>query len=454
MSIPYATQTLSGWGRYERQQCEVYRPEQARAIEQVLRSNQHDHYIARGLGRSYGDAAVNEGGGVIDFSRLNRMMAFDPASGILECEAGVSLAGIIATFLPQGWFLPVTPGTKFVTVGGAIANDVHGKNHHRDGTFGQFVVDFGLFTPNRGLQVCSRAYNTGLFWATIGGIGLTGIILTARIQLQRVPSAYISVDYHKSRNLEDALSTMHASDERYQYSVAWVNCLARGKKLGQSVLMRGNHATVDQLPARFREQPYQVKPRREVPVPIDFPGIVLNAPLLRTFNKLFYGMHRSVEGVITDYNRYFYPLDSIHHWNRMYGKRGFVQYQATLPPESVGGLVRLLERLGQSGRASFLGVLKCFGESGAGLLSHPMKGYTLTLDIPNKSGLPPFLHELDEIVLAHGGRLYLAKDATASGEVIAEMYPKLDAFCAIKGEVDPDNRLSSSMARRLGIVSL
>jgi FAD/FMN-containing dehydrogenase len=454
MTIPYATQTLSGWGRYERLPCDVYRPEQARGIEQVLRSGQHDHYIARGLGRSYGDTAVNEGGGVIDFSRLNRMMAFDPASGILECEAGVSLADIIAVFLPQGWFLPVTPGTKFVTVGGAIANDVHGKNHHRDGTFGQFVIDFGLFTPARGLQACSRAYNPGLFWATIGGIGLTGIILTARIQLMRVPSAYISVDYHKSRNLEDALATMDTTDDRYQYSVAWVNCLARGKKLGQSVLMRGNHATLDQLPARLRQLPYQVSTRREKNVPVDFPGAVLNAPFLRLFNKLFYGTHRTAKGVITDYNRYFYPLDSILHWNRMYGKRGFVQYQATLPAENVGGLVRLLERLGESGRASFLGVLKCFGESGSGLLSHPMKGYTLTLDIPNKQGLPPFLRELDDIVLDHGGRLYLAKDATTSGEAIAQMYPNLAAFCAIKGEVDPDNRLSSSMARRLGILSL
>lgn len=450
---PFVTQTLSGWGRYTPQACHVYRPERTRLIESILRGGSQQHYIARGLGRSYGDTSLNEGGGVIDFTRLNRMMYFDPATSILECEAGVSLEEILDVFVPRGYFLPVTPGTKFVTVGGAIANDVHGKNHHRDGTFGRSVVDLGLYTPRGELYLCSPESHMDLFWATVGGIGLTGVILTARFRLQRIESAYILVDYYRARNLEDALATMEASDKDYQYSVAWVDCLARGAELGRSVLMRGNHATQRQLPPQLAAHPYAIRRGRQKNVPVDFPGFVLNPLNIRLFNNLFYGMHKTIDGQIVDYDRYFYPLDGILNWNRMYGRCGFVQYQATLPAESAKGLVTLLERLSASRRASFLGVLKCFGDKNPGLLSHPMKGYTLTLDIPNRAGLGAFLNELDAILLDHGGRLYLAKDAAASPETVAAMYPELKRFCEIKGWVDPENKLSSSMARRLGIVA-
>lgn len=450
---PFVTQTLSGWGRFTPQACNVYRPERARLIESILRGGGQQHYIARGLGRSYGDTSLNEGGGVIDCTRLDRMMHFDPDTGILECEAGVSLADILDVFVPRGYFLPVTPGTKFVTVGGAIANDVHGKNHHRDGTFGQSVVDLGLYTPRGELYLCSPQHHPDLFWATVGGIGLTGIILTARFRLQRIESAYLLVDYYKARNLEDALATMEASDKDYQYSVAWVDCLASGASLGRSVLMHGNHALPRQLPPRLSAQPFSIPRGRQKNVPVEFPGFALNPFNIRLFNGLYYGMHKTIDGQIVDYDHFFYPLDGILNWNRMYGRRGFVQYQATLPPESAKGLVRLLERLSASRRASFLGVLKCFGEKNPGLLSHPMKGYTLTLDIPNRPGLPSFLHELDAIVLDHGGRLYLAKDAAAAPETVAKMYPELKRFCEIKGWVDPENKLSSSMARRLGIVA-
>lgn len=451
MGEPFVSKSLTGWGRMGPQTCHVYRPEKPRLIEVILQDPAQPYYIARGLGRSYGDTSVNEGGGVIDFSRLNRMIQFDAPTGVLECEAGVSLAEILETFLPRGFFLPVTPGTKFVTVGGAIANDVHGKNHHRDGTFGCFVLDFNLCTPRGQVLRCSPEQNGDLFWATIGGIGLTGVILTARVRLQRVQSAYILVDYHKSRDLEDALSTMDATDDQYQYSVAWVDCLARGKSLGRCVLMRGNHAEPAQLPGRIAGAPFDVPTRRKCNVPIDCPGFLLNPLHIRAFNGLFYSFYRSIEGEIIDYDRYFYPLDRIHNWNRLYGKRGFVQYQATLPPDGAKGLVALLERLGTEGRGSFLGVLKRFGDANPGLLSHPMKGYTLTLDIPNRDGLVPFLRGLDRILLDHGGRLYLAKDAVALPETVAAMYPRLEQFREIKGRVDPDNRLSSSMARRLGI---
>jgi FAD/FMN-containing dehydrogenase len=447
---PFEKQNLAGWGRYEPAECHVYRPERREALATFFKGSADPHYIARGLGRSYGDPAVNSGGGVINMQRLNRMLAFDPATGVLECEAGVSLAEILEAFVGRGYFLPVTPGTKFVTVGGAIANDVHGKNHHGDGTFGRFVESLRLLTADGETLSCSPDQNPDVFWATVGGVGLTGIILTAKIRLQPIESAYIVVDYYKAANLDDCLGTMADSDTNYKYSVAWVDCLAKGKSLGRSVLMRGNHAVPGDLPAG--QDPHVLKPRRGKAIPIDFPGFVLNPLSIRAFNTVFYAMHKSVSGQIVDYDSYFYPLDGIQHWNRMYGRRGFVQYQATLPPESVRGLVQILERLSQSGRASFLAVLKGFGEANPGMLSHPFHGYTLTLDIPNHRGLVPFLHELDAILLDHGGRLYLAKDAAAKPETIAAMYPRLDEFKGVHRRLDPNRRISSNMARRLHLV--
>jgi len=429
---------LAGWGRMGPCPCHVYRPERERDLEAILRERAQANYIARGLGRSYGDTAANEDGGVIDTTRLNRMLAFDADTGVLTCEGGVGLSEIVDVFLPRGFFLPVTPGTKFVTVGGAIANDVHGKNHHGDGTFAQFVEEFELLTPGGERLTCSPETNTGVFWATAGGIGLTGLILEARIRLQRVQSAYVVVDYHRSHDLEDALDTMTASDDQYRYSVAWVDCLAGGKSLGRSVLMRGNHATPDQLPAALKTTPLSARGKRAKTVPFECPRFLLNPLSIRAFNACFYGFHSNAEGRIVDYDSFFYPLDGIHHWNRLYGKKGFVQYQATLPPDSVKGLVQLLERLSASRRASFLAVLKRCGEGNPG---------------PNRAGLVPFLHELDAILLDHGGRLYLAKDITAKPETLAAMYPRLDTFREIKGRLDPDGVLSSNMARRLGIVN-
>jgi len=432
---------------------EVFRPEKAREASAVFLEDAGTSIIPRGLGRSYGDPAMNGGGRVLDMSRQNRFIAFDEAAGVLHCQAGASLGEIIDAFLHRGFFLPVSPGTKFVTVGGAIANDIHGKNHHAVGSFSNFVEAFTLLTPTGEQLCCSPTEHSDVFWATVGGTGLTGLILDAKIRLQRVQSAYISVDYYKSRDLDDALATMHASDARYAYSVAWVDCLASGARLGRSVLMRGNHAAPAQLSVANAHTPFQVRKARAKAVPIDFPGFVLNPLSIRAFNEVFYARHTNAVEKIVDYDTYFYPLDSIHAWNRLYGKRGFAQYQATLPPESAAGLVRLLEQLSGSRRASFLAVLKCFGDGGPGLLSHPMRGYTLTLDIPNHDdGLTDFLRNLDRILLDHGGRLYFAKDCSASPETIRQMYPRLGEFQEIQRRLDPERRLSSDLARRLHLV--
>lgn len=448
----FATLPLAGWGRYPVESCHVYRPEKRSEVAATLASGQQSSYVPRGLGRSYGDAALNENAGVIWHLLLNRFLSFDAATGILECESGVSLAEIIQYFLPRGWFLPVTPGTKFVTVGGAIGTDIHGKNHHKDGSFSNFVLDFRLLTPTGEVLLCSPAAHPEIFWATVGGMGLTGVILSARLRLRRVDSAYVFVDFYKAPNLEDVLTVMEASDDRYEYSVAWIDVLATDKSMGRSVLMRGNHAAAADLPARVRNPLAPLTgPRGNLF--IDFPSGALNKLTVKIFNSVFYAAHRTAPRQLVNFEKFFYPLDAINQWNRMYGKRGFVQYQIALPQASGrAGLRTILDRLARSGRASFLAVLKRFGDAGPGLLSFPVRGYTLALDIPAAPGIVPFLHELDRMTLDHGGRIYLAKDALLRAEDFAAMYPKLETFRAIQRKLDPQRLLSSSMARRLGMV--
>lgn len=450
---------LSGWGRFRVESCHVFRPEKRSEIAAALASGAQSSYIPRGLGRSYGDASLNENGGVIWPVRLNRFISFEKATGELECESGVSLAEIIQYFLPEGWFLPVSPGTKFVTVGGAIAADIHGKNHHRDGTFSNFVQSIELLTAAGEIMRCTPSANSEIFWATVGGMGLTGVILSARLRLRRVESSYVLVDYYKAANLEDALTRMEDSDERYDYSVAWIDALATGKSLGRSVLMRGNHAPAAELPARARNLKPGTGMNGRVPsqpkwnLPANFPSGILNPLTVRAFNYAYYAAHRTAPKQLVGFEKFFYPLDAIENWNRMYGKRGFVQYQIALPqPGGREGLRLVLDRLAHSGRASFLAVLKRFGDSGSGLLSFPMRGYTLALDIPAGRGLVPFLHELDRMTLDHGGRVYLAKDAVLRPEDFAAMYPKLDSFRSIQRKLDPKRMFSSSLARRLKIL--
>jgi FAD/FMN-containing dehydrogenase len=449
---PSVVGPLSGWGRFPVETCRTFRPERRAGVPAILESGGESSYIARGLGRSYGDAALNGGAGVISFERLNRMIAFDPDGGVLECEAGVTLAEILDAFLPRGWFLPVTPGTRFVTLGGAIAHDVHGKNHHRVGAISNFILDFRLQTAGGEILTCSPRENAEVFWATVGGAGLTGLILTARLRLQRVETAYVAVDYLKVAHFEQAVDAMAESDHLYEFSVAWIDCLARGRALGRSVLMRANPAARSDLPSG-KADPLSRRSHSERPFPFDLPSGLLNPLTVGAFNALFYGLHRTVSGRVVDIDSFFYPLDAVAHWNRMYGRRGFVQYQIAFPPEtSREGLARVLERVSGSGRGSFLGVLKRFGSASAGLLSFPIPGYTLALDLPVADGLEPFLHELDRLVLDRGGRVYLAKDAVTTRESFAAMYPRLEEFRAIKARLDPGNRISSSQARRVGIL--
>lgn len=445
---------LSGWGRAPVEECLVGQPFRQEQLAEALTSRSGQSVIARGLGRSYGDSALNRSAGVLVQTRFNRLIEFDETSGTLTCEAGVSFADIIDTFLPRGWFLPTTPGTKFVTVGGAIAADVHGKNHHVDGSFGNFVDEIVLMLPSGEVTTCSPSTRPELFWATIGGMGLTGFILAAKFRLLAVEAAYYGVDYRRTKNLEESLQAFVETNDRYRYSVAWIDCLAGGKNLGRSVLMLANDAKTTDLPSNLASRPFDVPRKLQKVVPFDFPGFTLNPLSVRAFNTLYYGVHSDGRKWV-DFDSFFYPLDGIHHWNRIYGRRGFVQYQALFPAAvASAALQELLEAVSRSKRASFLAVLKACGPRGKGMLSYLHEGYTLALDFPNTGeDLREFAGELDQILLSHGGRLYLAKDALMSRETFDAMYDRADEFRRLKEQIDPEHRISSSQARRLGLAA-
>lgn len=454
MKTDTLSRTLSGWGGYLPVNCRIEAPAARSALRRMVADPaQHPHLLMRGLGRSYGDSAVEPGGTVVLQAHLNRIRSFDRATGLLHCEAGVSLEEIIEVVLPHGWFLPTTPGTKFVTLGGAIAADVHGKNHHVDGTFGKWIRRLTLLLADGSERNCSPTEHPELFWATVGGMGLTGMIVEAELQLRRSPSAYYRVNYRRCRNLEETLGAIAETDDSFTYSVGWIDCLASGDRLGRSVLMLGNDAQPKDLATNLVDRPFHVPRKRRKRVPMYFPDFALNRLTVSAFNRFFYAVHPDRE-VVVDYDTYFYPLDGIHDWNRIYGRRGFVQYQALFPQATAErGLRRVLETLAQFGLASFLAVIKRSGPANPSPLSYLFEGYTLALDIPNVGPrMLEMARQLDEILLAEGGRLYLAKDSLMSPVTFRAMYPRMDEFLSIKHAVDPGNRFTSAQARRVGLI--
>lgn len=443
---------LCGWGRYPVIKSYLQRPEKISSLIKILCESGETSVLARGLGRSYGDAALNAKGNTILTERLNRMLAFDEQTGILRCEAGVTMKEILETFVRRGWFPAVIPGTKFVTVGGAIAFDVHGKNHHLDGAFSRHLHSLKLLLASGEAVECSRERNSDLFWATVGGMGLTGIITEAEFTLRRIPTAYIKTHNIKAKNLDEAFALFEQFEPQYQYSVAWIDCLASGKSLGRSVLMFGNHATLGELSLKQQANPLEIKSKGSFKVPFDLPAGLLNRYTMSAFNALYSAKQGSREvRSVSDYDSFFYPLDFLWDWNRLYGKRGFIQYQCVLPTEvSREALTRILQLCSQKGWGSFLAVLKRLGPED-GWLSFPTEGYTLALDMPVKPGLDRFLYQLDELVIQYGGRVYLAKDARLSAEAFRAMYPKFPQWLEVKSKIDPENRFSSALSERLQI---
>ncbi|MCS7078966.1 MAG: FAD-binding oxidoreductase [Chloracidobacterium sp.] len=453
MSLRSRSVQLASWGRFPVAATEVLRPARQADLAALVGESPYMTLIGRGYGRSYGDAALNTGGGVVEQIRLDRLLAFDESTGVLVAEAGVRLKDILDVFAPRGWFLPVTPGTKYVSLGGALACDIHGKNHHCDASFSNHVEWFELLTADGSVRRCSKTEHADLFWATAGGMGLTGFVLTVALKLRRIETAYIGVDYVRTRDLDETLERCEAEDHRYRYAVCWIDCLARGKHLGRSVLMRGDHLTVEDLPAGLRSRPLALPRKREIAVPFSFPNGVINPLTVKAFNTVFYHKHpRFKSGVVVDFDSYFYPLDAVLEWNRVYGRRGFIQYQPVLPLEtSRTTLVKILEVLGRAKIASFLAVLKRFGPQD-GLLSFPMPGYTLALDIPMTGAHPPaVLDDLDELVVQAGGRIYLGKDARLKPRYLEAMYPRLAEWRRIKQAVDPQGLFSSDLSRRVGL---
>ena len=440
--------TVSGWGRYPVLSARLLAPRSIEALRALVVAEAS--VLARGNGRSYGDTAINPAA-TIEMRHLDRMTAFDAEQGVVVAEAGVILRDIVSAFLPRGWFPLVTPGTSFVTLGGAIAADVHGKNHHREGSFRKCVEWIDLMGPDGAIRRCSRQEEPALFDHTVGGMGLTGIIIRAAIRLRRVETAWIRQTTVAAPDLGAAMAAFEAAQDA-TYSVAWIDCLATGRHLGRSLLMIGEHASPGDLPRRLARDPLHSLPRRKLSVPVDLPAFVLNGTTVRLFNAAFYGIGALRAGTrLVGWDSFFYPLDAILDWNRIYGRRGFLQYQCVVPLDRAqSGLTALLAEIRQAGTGSFLAVLKRFGAQDSAF-SFPMEGYTLALDFPLNRRTLGLLDRLDRITLAHGGRFYLAKDSRMGADTLHASDPRTAAFRAFRDGHGLSDRFRSAQADRLAL---
>lgn len=432
---------VCGWGRYPVVDAEISSPiVDVPALIPIMRHGQYP-VIARGMGRSYGDSSLWTR--IVNCRSLDGIQVIDHEAGTVRCGAGVTLLELLAFAVPRGWFLPVTPGTKFVTIGGAIASDVHGKNHHVNGCFSEYVLTLDLMLAGGEIVTCSRGQRSDLFHATCGGMGLTGIVVEASLKLKPVGSSFIEQTTLKAKNLAEALS-LFETRRGATYSVAWIDCLATGAALGRALLMLGEHSESGGL---------VLQAKRRISVPFDLPALTLNRFSIGAFNMLYY--HR-VRGRLSTqrqhYEPFFYPLDGIGNWNRLYGKRGFVQYQFVIP-KAVGleGLSAIFKKIVDSRRGSFLAVLKTFGVENINFLSFPMEGYTLAVDFKLEDGLFELLNELDAMVLDHGGRLYLAKDARMDEKTFKRSYSRWEQFQEVRERYGALGKFTSFQSTRLGL---
>ena len=444
-------QKVAGWGNYPMVTARVASPKDTTAWQT---SGHENPLVIRGLGRSYGDQSIDSEAIVADTRRLNHLLSFDDETGVLVCQAGVSLADIITTLAPRGWFPVVNPGTKYVTVGGAIANDIHGKGHHRDGSFARYVHSFTILLADGRILTASRDEHPDLFWANFGGLGLLGVILTATLQLERIETTYYEQKAIRVGGLDHMLEALQAYDQHYRYSVAWINPQAKHKQLGEGVLTVGNQATRDDLPRHLRHQPLRGHDHPRLRVPFFLPNFSLNPLTLTVLNQLIFRMQNS-SNPISHYDKFLFPLDFVHHWNRGYGARGFVQYQFVMPTESAAAIRPILQTIAASRCLPFLNVLKKMGPSThlSALLSFPQEGFTLAIDFPVTKHLPALAQTLDRMVLEAGGRVYLGKDALLDAATFRQMYPRHVDWLPVKAQYDPENRFTSSLAKRLGLAN-
>lgn len=441
---------MMGWGRFPKTTAEIIEPADSQSLQKLLSSQnlaslkKANKCISRGAGRSYGDSALASQ--LLSSRFLDNFFAINEELLSLRCGAGVSLGEILKICIPRGLFLKVLPGTQQVTLGGAIAADVHGKNHHRDGSFCDSVQEISLVLASGELVTCSPGENSDLFHATCGGMGLTGVIVDATLTLQKISTAYIEQQCLVAKNLQECFDLIELNHHS-KYSVAWLDCLASGNELGRSLLYVGEH-----VQSKNEKPDLKYQARRGFSVPFTTPAFLLNKASMRLFNSSYYKLKKNKPRSILSYDSYFFPLDNIRHWNRLYGAKGFLQYQFVMPGDSAfDGITTVLQRVAELGKGSFLTVLKKFGEENKNLLSFPKQGYTLTLDFKHQASLFPLLEELDQIVLDHNGRIYLAKDARMSETVFKASYPNWEKFMRIKNKFDPNGRFASLQSIRLGL---
>lgn len=430
---------LSGWGR-------TYLPGVEERSEDLARASVA-RPLSRGLGRSYGDASLPAPGDhvVLGTTLADRILGFDEETGRLRVEAGLCLAELNRLFLHRGWFTPVTPGTKFVTLGGMVASDVHGKNHHVSGTIGRHVEEIVLRTGQGDIVRCDRENHPDLFRATLGGMGLTGHILELTLRMEKIPSPWIYAESYRISGLDEMLTRIKSEGQKWPMTVAWVDTVARGKSMGRGILFVGRWATADEAPQKLP------KPRQTLSVPFNFPSGLLSRLTIGLFNRAIYYSHVPVtKRGFVDPDKFFYPLDRIRHWNRVYGSRGVTQHQSVIPDEAgPGGIKRMIDELAASRTASFLTVVKDCGPEGEGLLSFPKPGMSLALDLPIDSRSVDVVRRLNHIVADTGGRIYLTKDGLSTAEDFRSMEPRLDEFQRIRAKWDPDGNLRSAQSRRL-----
>jgi decaprenylphospho-beta-D-ribofuranose 2-oxidase len=437
------------WGKYPEVEANVFEYNDVQKYHELI----HDKnpVIPRGMGRCYGDSALSKN--ILSTLKLNHMLAFDAEKGILTCEAGVTIEEVLRFFVPKGWFMPVTPGTKFVTIAGALASDIHGKNHHARGTFSDHVYWIELITPTGETKICSKTENSDLFALTAGGMGLTGLITKVCFQLSPIETSYIRQESIKAKNL-DEIMRIFEDTQSWTNSVAWIDCLSKGKSLGKSIMTVGEFAKVSELKTnKQKSNPLQIHQEGKLFLPFDFPNFTINSLSVRAFNLLYYNKQmRRLKHSIVHYETFYYPLDGILHWNRVYGKNGFTQYQFVLPPAtSREGLITIIEKIGQRGMGSFLTVLKLFGEQEENYIRFPKGGYTLAIDFKIDKKVWRFLDELDELVHKFGGRVYLTKDVRMKHEMLMQSYPQAQAFIDKIKLINPDYKFSSVQSDRVGL---
>ncbi|WP_232797042.1 FAD-binding oxidoreductase [Blastococcus atacamensis] len=447
-----ATVPLTGWGRTAPTPATVVPVRGPEDAGTALAARTQRGLVARGLARSYNDAAQNAGGLVLDMTAADRVLDVDLAGAEIEVEAGISLDRLMNLFVPMGLFVPVTPGTRYVTVGGAIAADIHGKNHHVAGTFSQHVAWLDLLTADGQVRRIGPDRDPDLFWATAGGMGLTGVILRVRLRMTPIETSRLLVDTDRTPDLDSLMTLLTETDHLYDYSVAWIDCVATGARMGRSVLTRGRFARRDELTEKQRADPLRYSGAVRLSTPGVFPSGLLNQATVAAFNEVWYRKSpRHKRDQLQTIGAFFHPLDGVGNWNRVYGPRGFVQYQFVVPHGGEDAMRRALIRISSSGHASFLAVLKRFGEGNPGMLSFPVSGWTLALDIPVVEGLAGLLDELDELVVGAGGRVYLAKDPRVRPDLFGQMYPRLESFRDVRRRVDPEGVFTSDLARRLSL---